>query len=316
MNANLRIGTGTRTGTTLRAVASVFATTLVAITLIATIPACRRENAAPAASDGAGGALTSAQPPIEAAAALPDAARVVTDIFRDASDGDRDGRFDLKDGGGAKFWFGQDFTLGRQRYYVGLAYSDPTAGAQPQDEADAADAGVTIAQATYVLDGAQWRKLTTAADIGRFGMNAQPPVLAQDETAQGYAGTSGRYLLAVPAWHSEMGGVEMRSAEVFAFDAGTSTWKYAGSLYTGENDAAGCEQGKTVSGAECTASTGALRFAAAAQGGWPEITVIRSGTVIGSDGKARALGSADAIRYAYSDSAGTYVESQTQTSQQ
>lgn len=266
----------------------------------AALSGCKNEKApqaAPEASAAAAAPVAPAPQAEDAAPPAPSGDRVLADIYGDAK--------------GGEFWFGRTFRLGDRRYRVGFASSLVEQAPTADDRTDAPEGAVSISQVTYVLDGSEWRKLSTARDIGRFGANDQAPVLERDDDAAAEFSDAARYLLAVPAWHTEMGGVEMHTAEVFAFDSAANAWTYVGSLYTGENDDAGCtDEGKTVSGAACTASAGELKFAANAQTGFPDISVIRSGTTLGNDGRARTLGAADAVRYVYSAESGEYRESQ------
>ncbi len=274
-----------------------FLTLAFAACLCAPLPGCKNEKT-PQATVATTEAPTATQPQApQADVAAPANGTVVADLFGNA--------------GGGEYWFGRTFVLGDQRYHVGFAYSLAEQAPSKSDQTDAQDGQVSVSHVTYALNGSQWQKVATAKGIGSFGANDQAPAVEPGGSAVEFVDNAQRYLLAVPAWHTEMGGIEMHTAEVFAFDAGARAWEYLGSLYTGENDDAGCtDEGKTVSGAACTASTGELKFTSNAQTGFPDISVIRSGTALGNDGQARTLGAADAIGYVYSASSGAYVQSQ------
>lgn len=265
--------------------------------LCASLSGCKREKAPQSAAEAPAAPTAAQSQAPQADVAAPSNDSVVADIYGNAK--------------GGEYWFGRSFLLGDRRYHVGFAYSVPEQAQSASDQTDATEGRVLVSQITYALDGSQWQKLATSKDIGRFGMNDQAPVVEAGGSAVEFVENAERYLLAVPAWHTEMGGVEMHTAEIFAFDSSPRAWKYLGSVYTGENDDAGCtDEGKTVSGAACTASTGELKFSSNAQTGFPDISVIRSGATLGNDGKARTLGVADAIGYTYSASSGAYVQSQ------
>ncbi len=270
-------------------------TLALAACLFASLSGCKNETT-PSQSTAEAPTVPSAVQP-QTDVAPPANNNVVADIYGNAE--------------GGEYWYGRTFLLGDRRYHVGFAYSMPEQAQPGNDEAGASDGLVSVSQVTYALAGSQWQKIAAAKDIGRFGAKDQAPVVATDGSATEFAENSERYILSVPASNSEMGGVEMHVAEIFAFDAAAPAWKYLGSVYTGENNDAGCtDEGKTVSGADCTASTGELKFSPNAQIGVPDISVVRSGTMLGNDRKARALGAADTMSYTYSTSSGTYTQSQ------
>ncbi len=275
-----------------------FLTLAFAACLCAPLSGCKNEKSPQAAVETTA-APTAVQP--QADVAVPSNSSVVADLFGNAE--------------GGEYWFGRTFALGDQRYHVAFAYSIPEQASPANDEVVESDGQVSISHITYALNGSQWQKVATAKGIGSFGANDQAPMVEAGDSAVEFVDNAQRYLLAVPAWHTEMGGIEMHTAEIFVFDAGPRAWKYLGSVYTGENDDAGCtDEGKTVSGAACTASTGELKFTSNTQTGFPDISVIRSGATLGNEGKARELGAEDAIGYRYSASSGAYAQSQKSSS--
>lgn len=235
---------------------------------------------------------------------MPASAQVITDLYPDATDTDYDGRYTLRDGRAAWYWQGHDFSIGDRRYAVAFVAADLAAGKGD----DMATGPVAIAQATYVLADGKWQNTGKSLDIGRFGADGEAPTRVEGGEVTSTLTANGRYLMAVPTWSLEGGGVEMHAVQVFAFDSTANTWRGLGSLYTGENDDAGCIEGKTVSGAACSSNAGALHFETTVSS-LPDIVVTRSGTTMDSNGTVRRLEAADTIRYVYASNAAGYTES-------
>ncbi len=86
-------------------------------------------------------------------------------------------------------------------------------------------------------------------------------------------------------------------------DVDGKTWRYVGSVRTGEDNSAACDEGNVM---PCTDSDGELAFVADGNG-LPRLTVSFKGTTIDAPGRTRALGAGDAVHYTFDRTAQQYV---------
>ncbi|WMR42348.1 hypothetical protein RDM66_00790, partial [Stenotrophomonas maltophilia] len=86
-------------------------------------------------------------------------------------------------------------------------------------------------------------------------------------------------------------------------DVDSKVWRYVGSVRTGEDNSAACDDGNVM---PCTDSDGELAFAADGNG-LPRLTVTFKGTTIEGPGKTRALGAGDAVHYTFDSATQQYV---------
>ncbi|RXY90019.1 hypothetical protein DD607_27515, partial [Salmonella sp. 3DZ2-4SM] len=86
-------------------------------------------------------------------------------------------------------------------------------------------------------------------------------------------------------------------------DLDSKVWRYVGSVRTGEDNSAACDDGNVM---PCTDSDGELAFVADGKG-LPQLTVPFKGTTIEAPGKTRALGAGDTVHYRFDSKAQQYI---------
>lgn len=227
---------------------------------------------------------------------------------------DGDGAVSYKVDGGAivSYWYGHEFDLNGKHYFTGF-------GSKSQGEGPEGDDGmmdpehVAISQATFTRvdkDGKQeWSKPDTDGYVGEFGRLGRADEIDTSRKAQGHATSDGRYVLAVPT-RDFMNGEDVQSFAMFLFDPDGKDalsfrqWGYLGSVRVGGDNREACSDGQVM---PCTASTGALTFEPATDGGLPSLKVTPSGSTISGPDKVRALGPADAVTYRFDANAGRYT---------
>jgi len=227
-------------------------------------------------------------------------------------DGDGAISYEIDGGAMVTYWYGYPFTLKGKQYFTGFATS--TEGEEGQDaETGMMEPGhVAIAQATFVkgedAGQAKWTQLDTDGYVGEFGSNDQADAVDDSRKPQSHEIADGRLLLAVPT-RSFNDGIANASYAMFLFDPDNvddlpfRKWGYLGSIAAGNDNAAGCEDGKVT---PCAASTGTLSFEAAGQAVLPNVKVAFTGKEISGPGKVRDLGAEDALTYVFDTKEGRY----------
>ncbi|CTP82963.1 hypothetical protein A6R71_14135 [Xanthomonas translucens pv. arrhenatheri] len=256
-------------------------------------------QAPPAASASAAPAAVQSDP---VAVEVPAPGRVLDDIYGHKGDGSAS--YTIDNNALASFWYGDRFDLGGKHYYTGFANAGPGKYGKPEEENPDPAVGVSISQATYVLDRADgkptWTLFHAQRWVGDFGSNEKADTLDQKRKPQSTQTKDGHLLLALPTTRFA-DGITSSGFAVFTFDPNKNDlgdykgWVYLGTVATGEDNGAACDDQGTM---KCAASTGTLSFEPGS-GPMPGLRVAMSGTAIAGPGKVRSLGPADVVSYTY-----------------
>lgn len=228
---------------------------------------------------------------------------------------DGDGAISYKVDGGAvvTYWYGHAFQVRGRQYFTGFATrSEGEPG--PDSETGLMEPGhVAIGQATFTPfadEDKPWMQLDSDGFVGEFGANDQGDPVDTARKAESHETADGRLVLAVPT-RRFAGGVATASYAVFLFDPDNKDalpfrrWGYLGSITTGSDNAAACEDGAV---SPCASSSGTLTFGEADASGLPVLQVAQAGTTIAGPGDVHTLGAGDALRYTFDAKAGRYVQ--------
>ncbi len=265
-------------------------------------------QAAPAASAPAAPAAAQSDP---VAVEVPAPGRVLDDIYGQKGDGSAS--YTIDNNALASFWYGYRFDLGGKHYYTGFANAGPEKYGKSEEENTPDPAvGVSISQATYVLDSADgkptWTLFHAQQWAGDFGSNEKADTLDQKRKPQSTETKDGHLLLALPTTRFA-DGITSAGFAVFTFDPNKNDmgdykgWVYLGTVATGEDNGAACDDQGTM---KCASSTGTLSFEPG-NGPVPSLRVAMSGTAIAGPGKVRTLGPADVATYTYDQAKGKYT---------
>jgi hypothetical protein len=295
-------------------------TALWAATLLL-IGGCTDKPADPApAGTQAQPAATAAAAPAPASAAaqpepvgveVPAPGQVLADIY--GMKGDGSASYTIDNNALASFWYGYRFDLGGKHYYTGFANAGPEKYGKSEEENTPDPAvGVSISQATYVLDSTDgkptWTLFHAQQWAGDFGSNEKADTLDQKRKPQSTETKDGHLLLALPTTHFA-DGITSSGFAVFTFDPNKNDlgdykgWVYLGTVATGEDNGAACDDQGAM---KCASSTGTLSFEPGS-GPLPGLRVAMSGTAIAGPGKVRTLGPADVATYTYDQAKGKYT---------
>ncbi|MBB4598217.1 hypothetical protein [Xanthomonas arboricola] len=254
-------------------------------------------------SQSAPAAAPAATTPATVDAEVPAPGHVLADIYGMKGDGSES--YTIDNGALASFWYGYRFDLGGKQYYTGFANAGPGKYGKSEEE-DSPDpaVGVSISQATYVLDDAggkpAWVLFHAQQWAGDFGGNEKADTLDQTRKPQRTETKDGHLVLAVPTTRFA-NGISSLGFALFSFDPNKNDmgdykgWVYLGTVATGEDNSAACDDEGTM---KCASSTGTLSFEPGS-GSMPTLRVAMSGTAIAGPGKARSLGAADVVTYTY-----------------
>ncbi|MBC3970964.1 hypothetical protein [Xanthomonas translucens] len=272
-------------------------------------------QAQPAATSAAAPALASAAAaaqPEPVGVEVPAPGQVLADIY--GMKGDGSASYTIDNNALASFWYGYRFDLGGKQYYTGFANAGPEKYGKSEEETTPDPAvGVSISQATYVLDSTDgkptWTLFHAQQWAGDFGSNEKADTLDQKRKPQSTETKDGHLLLALPT--SSFGnGVTSAGFALFTFDpnknelGGYEGWVYRGTVAAGEdNEASSDEEGLVPH----VSSVGTLRFQPVPGEPLPAVQVALSGTAIAGPGRARMLDASDAVRYAYDQASGQYL---------
>ncbi|MCC8668113.1 hypothetical protein [Xanthomonas arboricola] len=254
-------------------------------------------QSAPAAAPAA------AASPATVNAEVPAPGHVLADIYGMKGDGSES--YTIDNGALASFWYGYRFDLGGKQYYTGFANAGPGKyGKSEEEDSPNPTVGVSISQATYVLDDAggkpAWVLFHAQQWAGDFGGNEKADTLDQTRKPQRTETKDGHLVLALPTTRFA-NGISSLGFALFSFDPNKNDmgdykgWVYLGTVATGEDNSAACDDEGTM---KCASSTGTLSFEPGS-GSMPTLRVAMSGTAIAGPGKARSLGAADVVTYTY-----------------
>ncbi|OAX54029.1 hypothetical protein [Xanthomonas graminis] len=277
----------------------------------ATDPAPAGTQAQPAATAAAAPAPTSAAAqPEPVGVEVPAPGQVLADIY--GMKGDGSASYTIDNNALASFWYGYRFDLDGKHYYTGFANAGPGKYGKPEEENPDPAVGVSISQATYVLDSADgkptWTLFHAQQWAGDFGSNEKADTLDQKRKPQSTQTKDGHLLLALPTTHFA-DGITSSGFAVFTFDPNKNDlgdykgWVYLGTVATGEDNGAACDDQGTM---KCASSTGTLSFEPG-NGPLPSLRVAMSGTAIAGPGKVRTLGPADVATYTYDQAKSKYT---------
>ncbi len=240
-----------------------------------------------------------------APASPPAPGRVLADIYEQKGGGSAS--YALDDGTVVEFWHGERFELGGKRYYTGFA--DHVSKAALDKDAPAPDMGVGITQATYVADIVDgkpvWKPFHVQADMGSFGAYAKADRIDPARATQRYRTKAGHLVMAIPTVRPT-DGVTSSGFAILLFDPAKGMyqgWQYMGTVPTGEDNGASCDDEGTV---KCATSKGTLSFVAPKSGTIPTLRVAMQGTAIAGPGRIRALGAGNTKTYTYDNRYRTY----------
>ncbi|MEB1610339.1 hypothetical protein [Xanthomonas arboricola] len=254
-------------------------------------------------SQSAPAAAPAAASPATADAEVPAPGHVLADIYGIKGDGSES--YTIDNGALASFWYGYRFDLGGKHYYTGFANAGPGKYGKSEEENYPDPAvGVSISQATYVLDDAggkpAWGLFHAQQWAGDFGGNEKADTLDPKRKPQRTETKDGHLLLALPTTRFA-DGISSAGFAVFSFDPNKNDmgdykgWVYLGTVATGEDNSAACDDEGNM---KCASSTGTLSFEPGS-GSMPSLRVAMRGTAIVGPGKVRSLGPADGVTYTY-----------------
>ncbi len=260
------------------------------------------------AADAVAPKLNAAQ---AAAVTPPDAATVLSTIY----DVDTKGAdsYTVVNGRTATYWFGHAFDLDGTRYFTGFVWDTRDTYGKPLDEAGP-DTQVNLAEATFTLNGSSperpWKFRGVEYTIGKFGAYEKPENVDPRRKPLEYRTPAGKLVLAVPTQGFETG-VSFEGYALFVFNIGQrdeakdNVWSYVGSILTGDDNSAACDEGAVM---PCAARSGKLDFVAQSGSDLPRLTVTPSGTMITGPDKTRKLSAADTVTYVYDTASKQYAE--------
>ncbi len=247
-----------------------------------------------------------------AVATPPDAGSVLYFIYQ--VDGDGATSYEVANGSVATFWFGHAFELAGTRYYTGLAWNTPNKYGKPGEDDAGPETQVTLTEATFTLTGTNparpWVFKGMERDIGHIGAYGNPPAIDGKRKPIEHRTPAGKLLLAVPSTSIDAGS-SIDGYEILLFnpdyaqDNDDRVWAYLGSVTTGEDNAAACDDGQVT---PCISSTGQLGFTAVAGSDLPTISVTPTGTTFAGPDATRPLGAQDTTQYGYDAAAKAYVK--------
>lgn len=229
-------------------------------------------------------------------------------------DGDGATSYEVDYGSWVTYWYGHQFDFKGKHYFTGFAYKTPEKFGEEEQDAPADPEGtVAISQATFEVtkpqDKAPWALREADGFVGEFGAYGKASDIDETRQPQSFETQDGRLLLAVPTTTFSTG-VATAGFALFVFDPAEVNklrdkhWAYIGSIVTGSDNEAACDEGKVM---PCAKSAGTLAFLAPKQGsGLPTLQVTPSGTVIDAPGKTRTLGASDVATYAYDTEKNSY----------
>jgi len=251
-------------------------------------------------------------PTPDAAATPPDAPTVM--YFTYQVDGDGATSYEVQNGSVATFWFGHTFILDGTTYYTGFSWDTREHYGKPGEQTPAGpDDRANLAEATFVLAGTDarkpWKFRGQEWTIGALGAYDKADDVDTRRKPLEHRTADGRLLLAVPTSSFDRG-ISSTGYALLLFnprrsedDVDSKVWRYVGSVRTGEDNSAACDDGNVM---PCTDSDGELAFAADGNG-LPRLTVTFKGTTIEGPGKTRALGAGDAVHYTFDSATQQYV---------
>ena len=248
-----------------------------------------------------------------ATATPPDAGSVLYFIYQ--VDGDGATSYEVANGAVATFWFGHAFELGGTRYYTGFAWNTAAKYGKPGEDEAGPETQVTLTEATFTLTGTKadkpWVFKGMERSIGKVGAYGNPPAIDSKRKPVEHRTAGGKLLLAVPTSSFEAGtSIDGYSILVFNPDYAQDeqddrVWAYLGSVTTGEDNAAACDEGQAM---PCIGSDGELAFSAVAGSDLPAIRVTRTGTTFDGPDATRPMGPQDTATYAYDPATKAYVQ--------
>ncbi|KTF40004.1 hypothetical protein [Xanthomonas translucens] len=276
-------------------------------------------DSAPAGTQAQPAATSAAAPAPASAAAQPEPVgvevpapgQVLADIY--GMKGDGSASYTIDNNALASFWYGYRFDLGGKQYYTGFANAGPEKYGKSEEKTTPDPAvGVSISHATYVLDSTDgkptWTLFHAQQWAGDFGSNEKADTLDQKRKPQSTETKDGHLLLALPTTHFA-DGITSSGFAVFTFDPNKNDlgdykgWVYLGTVATGEDNGAACDDQGTM---KCASSTGTLSFEPGS-GPVQNLRVAMSGTAIAGPGKVRTLGPADVATYTFDQAKGKYT---------
>jgi hypothetical protein len=242
----------------------------------------------------------------EDTAILPTPGEVIYAITNEKGDGS--GAYEVANGSWAHFWYGQSYKINGVFYYTAFIYQTPDFYGKPEErEEPAPGAQATIAQATFkrAALGAQrpWDFVGAEPYIGKFGSYEKGDDVDETRQVIAFGANSENYFWAVPTQSLAGGGVAVSAYEIFQRNQ-EGRWKYAGYIFSGEDNSAGCADSADSGLPVCIVSIGQLTFVS--KSGMPEIQVKMSGTTVDAPGKVRILGEQDTHIYRYEQKSGHY----------
>lgn len=243
----------------------------------------------------------------------PDAGSVLYFIYQ--VDGDGATSYEVANGSVATFWFGHAFELAGTKYYTGFAWNTPAKYGKPGEDDAGPESQVTLTEATFTLTGTAagkpWVFKGMERSIGKTGAYGNPPTIDTKRTPIEHRTAAGKLLLAVPTRVLD-GGSSISGYEILAFNPhygqdsnDDQVWAYLGSVITGEDNAAACDDGQVM---PCISSQGEIAFGGAAGSDLPTITVKPTGTTFSGPDATRPMGAEDTTHYAYDPATKAYVK--------
>ncbi|WP_164109118.1 hypothetical protein [Stenotrophomonas muris] len=251
-------------------------------------------------------------PSPDAAVTPPDAPTVMYFIYQ--VDGDGATSYEVQNGSVATFWFGHRFTLDGTTYYTGFSWDTREHYGKPGEQQPAGpDDRANLAEATFVLAGGDakkpWKFRGQEWTIGALGAYDKADDVDTRRKPIEHRTADGRLLLAVPTSSFDRG-ISSSGYALLLFnpkrsedDLDSKVWRYVGSVRTGEDNSAACDDGNVM---PCTDSDGELAFVADGNG-LPQLIVTFKGTTIEAPGKTRALGAGDTVHYRFDSKAQQYI---------
>jgi hypothetical protein len=267
--------------------------------------------AAPAAPAASAAPAPATMQPEPVATEVPAPGRVLDAIYGQKGDGSAS--YAIDNGAVASFWYGYRFDLGGRHYYTGFANATSEKYGNSEQTTPDPAVGVSISQATYVLDSARgkpaWTLFHAQQWAGDFGGNERADTLDHKRTPQRTQTKGGHLLLALPT--SSFGnGVVSAGFALFTFDPDKNDlgdyqgWTYRGTVAAGEDNQASSDAEGIV---PYVSSVGTLRLQTLPGDAMPAVHVALSGTAIAGPGRARLLDASDAVVYACDSASGQYL---------
>lgn len=204
-------------------------------------------------------------------AATPTAPAVLEAIYQDP--GNRSASYEVGNGSRATYWFGHTYEVGSKRYYTGFAEQSPDRlGSDVQDDPPSAKA--TLTQATFVsTPDNNWAFSGAQRFVGEVGARGRADAVDSTRSSIARRVAPGRLLLAVPTDSSIEQGTVQKNYELL-LRAADGAWSHVGTVNAGQDDSAGCDEGRAF---PCAPVTGRLSIDAG--DGMPTLRVeLRPGT--------------------------------------